>query len=133
MISIERIKKDLRELKKTTHLVEALIGAKKNYLKRIRELKGLHRIQKREKLETLERLYEAVEVEPYIIKIEEYIEGYHEAIESLGITDRAVVIDYFVNGIPAWKIGARLGYSEDGIRKRLKGCIIKIADFLNKK
>ena len=133
MISIERIKKDLRELKKTTHLVEALIGVKKNYLKRIRELKGLHRIQKREKLAKLEKMYGALEIEPYIVKIEEYAKSYNEAIESLGITDRVVVIDYYVNGIPAWKIGSRLGYSEDGVRKRLKGCILKIADFLNSK
>ena len=53
---IERVKKDLRELKKHVHLINTLQRRKTQYLLRIEDLKKSHRIKAREEIIMLEEV-----------------------------------------------------------------------------
>ena len=124
---IERVKKDLRELKKHVHLINTLQRRKAQYLLRIEDLKKSHRIKAREEIIMLEEVLSLMNIEKYIKKAADIEKKYMKKIKSLSITDQVIIIDYYINGLPAWKIGMRIDYSEDGIRKRLQKAIEKIA------
>lgn len=124
---IERVKKDLRELKKHVHLINTLQRRKAQYLLRIEDLKKSHRIKAREEIIMLEEVLSLMNIEKYIKRASDIEKKYMKKIKSLSITDQVIIIDYYVNGLPAWKIGMRIDYSEDGIRKRLQKAIEKIA------
>ena len=124
---IERVKKDLRELKKHVHLINTLLRRKAQYLLRIDTLRKSHRIKAREEIEMIEEVLAQMNIEKYIERATNLEKKYMTKIKKLSITDQAIIIDYYINGLPAWKIGLRLDYSEDGIRKRLQKALEKIA------
>ena len=124
---IERVKKDLRELKKHVHLINTLQRRRAQYLLRIEDLKKSHRIKAREEIIMLEEVLSLMNIEKYIERAADIEKKYMKKIKSLSITDQIIIIDYYINGLPAWKIGMRIDYSEDGIRKRLQKAIEKIA------
>ncbi len=124
---IEKVKRDLKDLKKHVHLINTLLRRKTQYLLRIDTLKKSHRIKAREEIEFLEGAIMLMNVDKYIERATAIEKKYMNKIKKLSITDQAIIIDYYVNGLPAWKIGMRLDYSEDGIRKRLQKAIEKLA------
>ena len=72
-----------------------------------------------------------------LMSIEEYIKEatdieakYMSAINQLDPLDKAIVLDNLVNGIPYWKIGLKLGYTEDGIKKRINKAIRKLSSIM---
>ena len=124
---IENAKKDLRELKKHVHLINTLLRRKNQYLLRIDTLKKSHRIKAREEIELLEGALAQMNIEKYIERAANIEKKYMKKIKRLSIIDQAIIIDYYINGMPAWKIGVSLDYTEDGIRKRLLKALEKIA------
>ena len=126
-LEIERVKKDLRELKKTTYTINALTRTKEGFQKRLREINKLLRKKHQRETQAIYEILEKLDIEGYIERARATINKYTSAFESLSPIDQAIVIDYYINGEPAWKIGMDIGFSEDGIRKRLGKIIKEIA------
>ena len=126
--ALERVKTDLRELKKTVHLIDTLIRTRNEYQYRIKQLEASHRQKARAEANALSELVMQIDLEGHINKAKELYSKYMKAIDTLSLIDKSIIVEYYINGLPAWKVGYKIGYSEDGIRKRLSKIIIKIAN-----
>ena len=128
MKGINEVKKDLRELKKYTHAIKQLEAAQKTHLMRIKLLEAMEKSEKItaliEKEKTLLSSASAVSVIENACALEE---KYSIALDSLPLIERGIIVDAFINGTPYWKIGLKIGYSEDGVRKKVSKIISKIA------
>lgn len=125
---INKVKKDLRALKSSSHAIERLIEAQGIHFVRIRALEALPKSEKtkalvKREMEIINDLGLAQEIE----KNEELERQYMGAISSLDITDRALVTDCYLKGEPYYKLAMDYGFSESGMRKRLDRLVEKIA------
>jgi len=60
-------------------------------------------------------------------------EQYFEAISHLAPINQTIIIDSVINGVTYWKIGNKLGFSDETIKKRVSRSILNIVNYLNKK
>ena len=131
MKGINEVKKDLRELKKYTHAIKQLESAQRTHMARIKLLESVEggdkikRLIEREKALILST--KAPEVIEYACALEE---KYMAVINSLPLIDRGIIVDCVINGTPYWKIGLQIGYSEEGVRKKISKIIAKIAQMM---
>lgn len=118
-MNISTIKNDLRQLKKTIHIIEALKGSQDRYIKRIEMLSRLAQTDKiKERIESTKNVMDLMNIEEYIEEANNLERKYMGAINQLEPLDRAIIVECFINGLPYWKLALKLGYSEDGIRKK---------------
>lgn len=129
-MDLKKIKEDLKELKKTVHLIDTLIRTKDEYLYRISKLSAFGAY---DEIEYLEKAIKDMKIEHHLKRAIELQAVYTEAISSLGVIDKTILLEYYVNGEPAWKIANKLCYSEDGIRKRLGKAIKEICKYMSNK
>lgn len=128
---VQKIKKELRRLRTLTHSIEATL--------RTRELHERRRaaLQEREataevksELLRLERIIAAMSIEAESRAASELELKYMTAINSLEPIDKTIILDGYINGKPYWKIGRDIGYSEDGVKKRARLALVKLAENL---
>ena len=132
-MNIATLKKDLRQLKKSIHIIEALKNAQERYLKRIQSLENLVQTDRiKEQIETTKKIMSLMNLDLYIKEASEIEERYMQYINQLEPIDKAIILDNLVNGLPYWKIGMKLGYSEDGIRKRVDKIARQLVTLINK-
>lgn len=132
-MNIATLKKDLRQLKKTIHIIEALKNAQERYLKRIQSLENLVQTDRiKEQIETTKKIMSLMNLDLYIKEASEIEERYMQYINQLEPIDKAIILDNLVNGLPYWKIGMKLGYSEDGIRKKVDKIARQLVTLINK-
>ena len=125
---INKVRKDLRALKSTSHAITRLIEAQGVHFVRIRALEALPRSEKNDSLIKRERkLISALGLDNEIEKSSEIEKRYMDAIATLDVTDRAMITDCFVKGAPYYKVAMDYGFSEGGLRKRLDRLIKQIA------
>ena len=124
----EEVKKDLKNLKLYNQSVLKLKEVMDTHLMRI---KMLERMEKNDKTEELiKKEQQLLSSLDFTRKIDQalFLESkYMETITSLDPLDRTIILDAYVNGLPYWKIGISLGYSEEGIRKKISKIIKNIA------
>ena len=131
MKETNEVKKDLRELKKHTHAVKQLESAQRMHFARIKLLEALPKSEKTENLIEKEKLLiSSIDYQGVIEKSCTLEEKYMAAINTLPLVDRGMIVDAFINGTPYWKIGLEIGYSEEGVRKRVSKIISKIAQLM---
>lgn len=130
MQKIQKIRSDLRELRKLSHAITTQLELKRRLEERRAYLKGLGSLDAMIEIERIDAILASLKIEDSIKRAGELELAYMEAIGKLGIIDRTVVIDGYLNGVPFWKIGKKLGYSEDGIKKRAARALDKLAEML---
>ncbi len=127
----QTVKKELRKLRTLTHSIEATL--------RTRELHERRRAVLREREQTpevlaellrLERIISAMSIEAESRAASELEHKYMAAISSLEPIDKTIILDGYINGKPYWKIGRDIGYSEDGVKKRARLALVKLAENL---
>lgn len=128
MKEIEEVKKDLNELRKLTHAIKSLESAANTHKSRIKLLSSLAQTDKIKELiskeeELLKNIYGADKIE----KAQSLEKIYMNAIMSLDPTDRSIALNTYINGLPYWKTGLEVGYSEEGVRKRIAKIVKQIA------
>ena len=127
-MNIKTIKNDLKQLKKTIHIIEALTQSKERYLKRIETLSSFIQTDKiKEQIETTKKVMSLLKIEDYIKEANELERKYMSAINKLEPLEKTIIIESFLNGKPYWKIGNALGYEEETIRKKIAKILKKIA------
>lgn len=125
---INKVKKDLRAMKKSAHAIERLIEIQGAHFKRIDALNRLPLGDEQKALIKCEmELISHLGVEKEIEKSVEIEKKYTAAMECLSLEDRAMLLDCYVSGKPYWKIGMEYGFSEEGARKHIGAIIKKIA------
>ena len=131
MKEINEVKKDLRELKKYTHAIKQLECAQRTHLARIKLLESIGGGEKTNKLiERENALLASLDAKTVIEGACTLEEKYMAKINELPLPDRGIIIDCVINGTPYWKIGLEIGYSEEGVRKRVSKIIAKIAQMM---
>lgn len=128
MTRFEKVKNDLRELKKTVHLINTMKNAQTKYEKMIEMLKQSHLPYAMDEIKRLKAVLSLMKIDVYVKKAMEIEQRYMKIIKSLNPLDKTIILEAFVNGLPYWKIGMEIGYSEDGTRKRANKIIKSIAN-----
>ena len=130
-MNIKTIKADLRQLKKTIHIIEALKRSQARYTDRIDTLSKFVQTPKiKEQIETTKKVMSLLKIEDYIKEANELEKKYISAINKLEPLEKTIIIESFLNGKPYWKIGNELGYEEETIRKKIAKILRKIASCL---
>lgn len=128
---IETIKKDLRQLRKVTHSIEALMTMKDKHEKRLEYLSGLPPSESvEEEKRKIVSLLEKVDIQGYIARAAALEERYMAAIDKLDPLDKKILIDGYINGKAYYKIGWEIGFSTQGVQNRISIIIKKIATML---
>ena len=130
-MNINTVKNDLRQLRKTLHIIEALKMSQERYIQRIEALSRLVQTDKiKEQINTTKKVMSLMRLEDYVKDATEIEAKYMASINQLDPLDRVIILDNLVNGLPYWKIGLNLGYSEDGIKKRINKAVRKLASMM---
>lgn len=130
-MNINTVKNDLRQLRKTIHIIESLKMVQERYIQRIEALSRLVQTDKiKEQIATTKRVMSLMNLEEYVKDATEIESKYMSSLNQLDPVDRAIILDNLVNGLPYWKIGLKLGYSEDGIKKRINKAVRKLATMM---
>lgn len=127
-MKIEEVKRDLKNLKSYTHSINKLKETQLTYEMRIKMLEKMERTEKINNI--IERERNLIATLDVATKINEALlleEKYMGIIMSLEPLDRSIILDTYINGLPYWKIGMQIGYSEEGIRKKISKIIKSIA------
>ncbi len=110
------------------HSIEASLQVKERHERRLEVLSKKEPSQ--ETIDEIERIQDVLSN----LQIEEYIKQsttleavYMESINELEPLDKTIILDGFINGKPYWKIGQEIGFSIEGIKKRVKKIIFKLA------
>lgn len=128
---IESIKRDLRQLRKVTHLIEALMTMKDKHEKRLEYLSGLPPSEAvEEEKRKIVSLLERIDIQGYIARATALEERYMAAIDKLDPLDKKILIDGYINGKAYYKIGWEIGFSTQGVQNRISIIIKKIASML---
>ena len=129
MADILRVKSDLKNLRKAIKIIDAVMEAENKHIKRLELLKFLGQDEfTREEIERTERILQCYDAAKYISEANRLEEKYMGVINALEPIDRTIVLEGYINGNPYWKIGMKIGYSEEGIRKRMAKIIKQIAE-----
>lgn len=116
MVDKEIIKRDLRQLRKVTHSIEAFMTMKDKHEKRLEYLSGQEVDEEKKRIE---ELLKRIDIQGYIVRATSLEEKYMAAIDKLDPLDKKIIVDGYINGRAYFKIGRDIGYTEAGIRKRL--------------
>lgn len=124
------MRRELRELRRLTHSIEAALSVKELHEKRIRFLLDLGTTEALVEAEKIKNIVSSLRIEESIKKAGELESCYMAAIGELPRIDRTVIIEGYINGKAYWKIGREIGYSERSIQAKVDAAIGKLAKIL---
>ena len=125
---LEKIRRELRDLRRIAHSIETMLTLKDRHQRRIAYLTELGTAEALSEVEKIKTLLDGFKIEESIAKVNEIESRYMGAIGQLETVDRTIIIEGYINGKPYWKIGKEMGYSEDGIKKRARRALEKLSD-----
>ncbi len=128
---VKIVRKDLRALKKSSHVIQRLIELQGIHFKRIKALKALSDDGQAEAIiEKEKEIMLSVRLKEEIEKSQSLEAKYMDIIGELDPIDKAMILDCFLNGMPYWKIGMEYGFAEEGARKHIESIVKRIAQRL---
>ena len=131
METTEKIKRDLRLLRKITHSIEVSLTVENRHKER---LEVLHKQEQTEEVKQniadIEAVLATLDTAKYIQRATELESRYIEAINKLDPLDKTIILDGYVNGKAYWKIGRDIGYTNEGVQKRVNKIIERLAELL---
>nr|DAI27433.1 MAG TPA: Protein of unknown function (DUF722) [Caudoviricetes sp.] len=134
METTEKIKRDLRLLRKITHSIEVSLTVEKRHKERLEVLQKQQQTEEvKQNIADIEAVLATLDTAKYIQRATELESRYIEAINRLDPLDKTIILDGYVNGKAYWKIGRDIGYTEVGIQKRVNKIIEILAKILDKR
>lgn len=127
----EKVKKDLRRLRKLTHSIDVLLrveemhGLRISYLERNATTNGNVR-----KAERIRNALSSLRISESIEEATALEELYIGAISKLEPIDRTIILESYINGKTYRNIGEDIGYTEAGVQKRVNRIIETIATLI---
>ncbi len=127
----QEIIRELRELRKLTHSIDVALKVKENHEKRREYLisRGITENSLAE-IRKIDDILRSLQIDDSIKRASTLELKYMTAIGKLERIDRTIILDGYINGKPYWKIGRDIGYTEDGIKKRMSKIIERIAELI---
>lgn len=130
-MNIKTIKSDLRQLKKTIHIIDSLNETQKRYIDRIELLSKFAQTDKiKEQIETIKKVMSLMDIDTYIKEANEIEAKYIDVINKLEPLEKAIIIECFINGKPYWKVGNMISYCEDTVRKKANKIMRKMVNMM---
>lgn len=134
METTEKIKRDLRLLRKITHSIEVSLTVEKRHKERLEVLQKQQQTEEvKQSIADIEAVLATLDTAKYIQRATELESRYIEAINKLDPLDKTIILDGYVNGKAYWKIGRDIGYTEVGVQKRVNKIIEILAKILDKR
>ena len=134
METTEKIKRDLRLLRKITHSIEVSLTVEKRHKERLEVLQKQQQTEEvKQNIADIEAVLATLDTAKYIQRATELESRYIEAINKLDPLDKTIILDGYVNGKAYWKIGRDIGYTEVGKQKRVNKIIEILAKILDKR
>lgn len=134
METTEKIKRDLRLLRKITHSIEVSLTVEKRHKERLEILRKQEQTEEvKQNIADIEAVLASLDTAKYIQRATELESRYIEAINKLDPLDKTIILDGYVNGKAYWKIGRDIGYTEVGVQKRVNKIIEILARILDKR
>ena len=134
METTEKIKRDLRLLRKITHSIEVSLTVEKRHKERLEVLQKQQQTEEvKQNIADIEAVLATLDTAKYIQRATELELRYIEAINKLDPLDKTIILDGYVNGKAYWKIGRDIGYTEVGVQKRVNKIIEILARILDKR
>lgn len=134
METTEKIKRDLRLLRKITHSIEVSLTVEKRHKERLEVLQKQQQTEEvKQNIADIEAMLATLDTAKCIQRATELESRYIEAINKLDPLDKTIILDGYVNGKAYWKIGRDIGYTEVGIQKRVNKIIEILAKILDKR
>lgn len=131
METTEKIKRDLRLLRKITHSIEVSLTVEKRHKERLEVLQKQQQTEEvKQNIADIEAVLATLDTAKYIQRATELESRYIEAINKLDPLDKTIILDGYVNGKAYWKIGRDIGYTEVGVQKRIKKIFERLATLL---
>lgn len=132
-MNVKTIKNDLRQLKKTIHIIDAMKETQERYLKRIETLSKISQTEQiKDQIKTTQKVLSLMDIDTYIKDATEIEKKYMTVINKLEPLEKTIIIESFINGKPYWKIGIELSYAEETIRKKIDKILRKMVGMFNK-
>lgn len=128
-----KIKSDLKTLRKLTHSIESSLQVKERHERRLAYLKqsrGMDESNKNTEIEKLHRLLRSLKVDELIRQSTDLETLYMDAINKLEPLDRTIILEGYINGKAYWKIGRDIGYTERGVQNRINAIIEKLSKMI---
>ena len=127
-MKIDEVKKDLKNLRLYNRSISKLKELMTTHEMRIKMLEKMGENERIKGIIAKERsLLSSLDFATKIDNALSLEEKYMGFITSLDPLDRDIIIDAYINGLPYWKIGLEIGYSEEGVRKKVSKIIKEIA------
>ena len=129
----EKIKKDLKTLRRLTHSIESSLQVKERHERRLlylKESRGMDEVTRMDEIKKLDSILLGLKVEELIRESTSLETLYMSAINKLEPLDRAIILDGYINGKAYWKIGRDIGYTERGVQNRISTIIDKLAKMI---
>lgn len=134
METTEKIKRDLRLLRKITHSIKVSLTVEKRHKERLEILQKQEQTEEvKQNIADIEAVLASLDTAKYIQRATELESRYIEAINKLDPLDKTIILDGYVNGKAYWKIGRDIGYTEVGVQKRVNKIIEILARILDKR
>ena len=125
-MKVREIRRDLRDLRRLTHSIEAMLTLRDNHERRIKYLTEKGTDDALAEAERTKKLLDGLKIDESIAKANELEDKYMAAIGSLDALERMVIIEGYINGKPYWKIGKEMGYSERSIQNKVNSALDKL-------
>ena len=122
----QEIRRDLRDLRRLTHSIEAMLTLRDNHERRIKYLIEKGTDDALTEAERTKKMLDGLKIDESIAKANELEDKYMAAIGSLEALERMVIIEGYINGKPYWKIGKEMGYSERSIQNKVNSALDKL-------
>ena len=131
METTEKIKRDLRLLRKITHSIEVSLTVEKRHKERLEILQKQEQTEEvKQNIADIEAVLATLDTAKYLQRATELESRYIEAINKLDPLDKTIILDGYVNGKAYWKIGRDIGYTKEGVQKRVNKFIERLAELL---
>lgn len=130
IITFEQVRHDLRNLKHIEYSIQTFTEAHNKLQRQYEQHKNNGASE--EDLRKLSESIKKLDANGLIKQSIEKKDKYFEAIAHLESVNKTIIIDSVINGVTYWKIGNKLGYSDETIKKRVNKSIKQIVDYINK-
>lgn len=128
-MEIAKVKQELRSLRKLNRYVDSAIARQDRYQKRLTLLRnGVQSPNTTKQIATLEKALSSLGLDRSIKELCALEKKYTDVINTFSPMDRVILMDGYVGGMSYAELGEKLGYTEEGIQKRVKKLIKKIAE-----
>lgn len=124
--TVEAIRADLRTISKNGNYIKALTRSIDRYNQRLKYLSGDDSIPIKKSIEDIEKKLNIV-----IKQVSNSEQKYMSYILKLSNVSKYMLIDYYINNMPVWKIANKYNYSENHCRRLMYAALKKIANMAN--